>query len=146
MIKLVSANVLTINNLYLTKEGKNMDNEELYQQVKLFLNDVMLLHDLPKKHSKLLFKLWIISKSRTKLVLNSYVKHKLALESKITVGTLNNILTKMIEEELIFKVHQGTYQVSSLLDEIISISDQGYTELRIIYQTDEKKIVFDENE
>ena len=123
-----------------------MYNEELYQQVKIFLNDNILLHDLPKKHSKLLFKLWIISKNRTKLVLNSYVKHQLALESQITVGTLNNILTKMIEEELIFKVHQGTYQVSSLLDEITTMSDQGYTELKIIYQFGKKKIIFDKNE
>ncbi|WP_034550999.1 hypothetical protein [Carnobacterium funditum] len=123
-----------------------MENKELYSQVEVFLKDIMLLHDLPKKHSKLLFELWIMSKSRTKLVLNSYVKSKLANKLKITVGTLNNILTKMIEEKLIFKTNKGTYQVSSLLDEINVISNQGYAELRIMYQIGKKKIIINEDQ
>lgn len=122
-----------------------MENDELYNQVKVFLKDIMLLHDLPQKHSKLLFELWIKDRNDKKLVLNSYVKNKLANKFKISLGTLNNILTKMIEKKLIFKINNGTYQVSLLLDEINTIASKGYTELKIKYQIDKKRIIINED-
>ncbi|SEK78226.1 hypothetical protein SAMN04488700_0144 [Carnobacterium iners] len=121
-----------------------MEKDELYNQVEVFLKDIMLLHDLPKKHSKLLFELWIKDQNDRKLVLNSYVKNKLANKLRISVGTLNNILTKMIEEKLIFKINNGTYQVSSLLDEINTIVSKGYVEIKIKYQIGKKKFIIDE--
>lgn len=122
-----------------------MENAELYNQVKVFLKDIMLLHDLPQKHSKLLFELWIRDSADKKLVLNSYVKNKLANKMKISVGTLNNILTKMLEKKLIFKMNNGTYQVSLLLDEINRIANKGYVELKIQYQIDKKIIIINED-
>lgn len=122
-----------------------MENDELYNQVKVFLKDIMLLHELPPKHSKLLFELWIKDRNDKKLVLNSYVKNKLADKFKISVGTLNNILTKMLEKKLIFKINNGTYQVSLLLDEINTIASKGHTELKIKYQIDKKRIIINED-
>ena len=120
-----------------------MEDEKLFQLAKLYLEDILLLGGIPRKQSKLLFTLWKMSKSSAMLVLNPYVKEKVAKQSGITVGTLNNKLTKMKESNLLFKTSNGNYELSPILDNIITLSEEEKVVLTVVYQNGEKEIIMD---
>lgn len=121
-----------------------MEDEKLFQLAKLYLEDILLLCGIPRKQSKLLFTLWKMSKSNAMLVLNPYVKEKIAKQSGITVGTLNNKLTKMKESNLLFKTSNGNYELSPILDNIITLSEEKKVVLTVVYQNGKKEIIMDE--
>ena len=121
-----------------------MEDEKLFQLAKLYLEDILLLCGIPKKQSNLLFTLWKMSKSKSMLVLNPYVKEKIAKQSGITVGTLNNKLTKMKESNLLFKTSNGNYELSPILDNIIVLSEEKKVVLTVVYQNGKKEIIMDD--
>lgn len=90
------------------------DKEPNY--VKLYLDNLVLLNGLPKGTSDTLFELLKYMSYENMIILNPYVREKIAnaLNFK-TVQSLNNNLNKLVKNGILENIGRGTYRANPFL-------------------------------
>ena len=91
--------------------------------IKIYLDYVMYINDMPKKHSGLLMHLIeYMSYAQADvdygghvIYVNAHMKRIIADKLNITLGSLNNALTELVKSEVLYRVASGTYQVSPFI-------------------------------
>jgi hypothetical protein len=84
-----------------------VDDEPNY--VKLYLEDICQLNELPKTSSKLLNELLKLMDYKNRVLLPSGIKKEIANNLSLSVGTLNNDITKLIKKGIIKRESTGVY-------------------------------------
>lgn len=77
--------------------------------IKLYLDDLILLCDLPTKSSAILWELIKNMSYDNEIALNSYRKKKIIETLDIKMSTLNNALSSFVKKEILFRVGPGTF-------------------------------------
>ena len=89
--------------------------------IKLYLQDVLYLSNLPTRHSQLLYELLKRSSYATPeegmmVYVNSELKRRIAKELGITnLGSLDNALSDLVKGKIIYRVGRGTYTFNPYL-------------------------------
>ena len=77
--------------------------------IKLYIDDLILINDLPSSSSNIL---WELIKGLTydnQIVLNSSIKKRICSNLDIKMPTLNNALTKFTKKEILYRVEPGIF-------------------------------------
>ena len=89
--------------------------------IKLYLQDILYLSDLPKTHDKVLISLlkkatWASSELGMVVTLSAGMKRIIAeqLEFK-NVRTINNVISDFVKADILFRIDTGVYQLSPYL-------------------------------
>lgn len=87
--------------------------------VKLYLQDILYLSDMPKSHENILFELlkratYAGDKYGMTVTLSSGMKQIIANELKIkNVRSINNALSELVKGNVLFRIATGVYQFNS---------------------------------
>lgn len=89
--------------------------------VKLYLQDVLYLSDIPNKHTQVLYELlkrstYAGDKDGMQVIVNSYVKNciKENLEFK-NIGSISNAITDLVKGKILYRVGTGAYNFNPYL-------------------------------
>lgn len=77
--------------------------------IKLYLDDLILINNLPTSSSNIL---WELVKGITydnEIMLNSSVKKRICARLDIKMQTLDNALTKFVKKQILFRVEKGIF-------------------------------------
>jgi len=77
--------------------------------IRLYLQDICKLNDIPKTGSKLLNELLKYTSYDNKILLPSAIKKEIAKKLDTTVGTLDNALSKLTKKEILRREGTGVY-------------------------------------
>ena len=112
--RMTSLEETIINNDVIEMKTRNVLVESEPPYVKLYLDDIVMLHDLPKSCSDVLFAL--IKNSMTysnTLIINNYIKDEvvkmLGYKSRQSVS---NAITKFIKADILRRISSGVYTLN----------------------------------
>lgn len=80
--------------------------------IKLYLDTVLYLKDLPKGLNTVLYALLKRMSYGNQLVLNAALKRQIAREIELSVSSINNAITKFVKGELLERIDTGLYRVN----------------------------------
>lgn len=80
--------------------------------IKLYLDTVLYLKDLPKGLNTILYALLKRMSYGNQLVLNAALKRQIAEEIDLSVSSINNAITKFVKGELLERIDTGLYRVN----------------------------------
>ena len=83
--------------------------------IKLYLNDIARLNDLPKGANQILLQFLKLMAYDNTFTINSYHKKNIAEKLDTTIATINNTLTKLTQEGVITRVSSGVYMFNPFL-------------------------------
>ena len=83
--------------------------------VKLYINDLMLINDLPTKASNALMELIKLVTFDNKIILNGAIKKDICSRLNIKPQTLNNNLTSFVKKEILYRLDTGIYMPNPYL-------------------------------
>jgi len=109
--------------------------------VKMYLDDLILLNNLPKLSSDLLYELIKLINYENKIVLNGALKKDIAKKINVEPKSLNNTLTKFGKKDILIRLDTGIYMVNPEL-----FARGSWTDIRKIRgKYLQLKITYDEN-
>jgi predicted transcriptional regulator len=111
-----------------------MDRNAEFVKVKQFLEDVLVLHGMPKSMAHLLFELLAFINLQENLIINSFLKNDLASKTKMNKGTIDNSITKLNEVGLLIRLGRGTYALHPVLNEAQKLLKNKTAKMEIIYK------------
>ena len=80
--------------------------------IKLYLDTVLYLKDLPKGLNTVLYALLKRMSYGNQLVLNAALKRQIAREIELSVSSINNAITKFVKGEMLERIDTGLYRVN----------------------------------
>jgi len=83
--------------------------------VKLYLDDILYLSDLPKGLNSILYALLKRMAYGNQLVLNAALKRQIAREVNLGTSSVNNAITKFVKGQLLKRIDTGIYLVNPQL-------------------------------
>jgi hypothetical protein len=83
--------------------------------VKLYLDDICILNNLPKTSSSILNELLVYANYNNEISLSVGVKNKIVKKLEITKGHLDNTLTKLTKSEILKNIDRGLYMLSPFI-------------------------------
>lgn len=83
--------------------------------IKLYLRDILYLSDLQTNQSGLLLQLLMRMNYTNEIVLNSHVKKEIAKQLDISVGTIDNNLSKFVDGKILERIGRGVYTANPFL-------------------------------
>lgn len=89
------------------KSQRQVDNDEPY--IKLFIKDICKLNDIPTAGNNILNELLKYINYENKVLLPMGVKKKIVEKLGISMGTLDNNITKLIKKDIIKREDTGIY-------------------------------------
>lgn len=110
-----------------TGEIKREEVDKTYQfpseppYIKLYLQDILYLSDLPKTHDKVLISLlkkatWASAEMGMVVTLSAGMKRIIAEQLGFkNTRTINNVITDFVKADILFRIDTGVYQLSPYL-------------------------------
>lgn len=80
--------------------------------VKVYLDNILYLTDLPKGLNSTLYALLNRMSYGNQLVINAALKRQIAAEIDLSVSSINNAITKFVKGELLKRIDTGLYLVN----------------------------------
>lgn len=111
------------------------------QYVKFYIDDLILINELPTKSSSILWELVKLTAWGNKIILNGAIKKDICARLDIKMSTLNNALSNFVKKEILYRLDTGIYMPNPYL---FARGDWEYIDdLRLIvdYKPDGKKSV-----
>ncbi|MDN5371742.1 MAG: hypothetical protein PWR19_788 [Carnobacterium sp.] len=102
------------------------------------LTDYMQVKGFPKSTAPLLHELLKVTSGDGRIVVNAALKREISGKIQISVGSIDNLISKMSEERLLIRVDRGMYEPISELKNLFQKSN--IIGMSIIYSDDEKQI------
>ena len=89
------------------------DNEPSY--IKLYLNDICKLNDIPKTGNDVLNELLQLVNYDNEIVLSSGIKNRIVKQLGIKKGSLDNNIYKLTKQGILSRIDRGIYMLNPLL-------------------------------
>lgn len=105
----------------------------------LLLEDYVQLRGLTKSFAPLLYELISAGSRGGKIIVNASLKRDMGSRIKATVGSIDNMITRLVEAEILIRIDRGMYAVSGEL-EGVSYKAEDTIKLTITYNNEEKNI------
>ena len=96
----------------IVKKDRTVKIEKEPDYIKLYLQDICKLNDLPKTSSKLLKKLLKYSNYENLILLPSYIKKIIAKELETSIPTIDNSLSKLTKKGILRREGTGVYRLN----------------------------------
>lgn len=113
--------------------------------IKLYIDDLILLNDLPTKSSAILWELLRNMSYDNEIALNAYRKKKIIENLDIKMSTLNNALSSFVKKEILYRVGSGTYIPNPYLFARGSWDDISDLRMIVNYKAGKKEIQLEIN-
>lgn len=94
------------------KNEKDVVVEREPDYIKLYIDGILLLTDLPKGMNDALQHLLRGMSYQNIIVLNSGIKRMIAADLGITTGRLNNIISQLSKKEIMKRIETGVYRLN----------------------------------
>ena len=104
-----------------------------------FLTDYVQVNGYSKSVVSLLYELLKNMNQDGKIVVNAALKRDISKKIQITVGSIDNMIGKIIEEGLLNRLDRGMYEPSKELKQIMQESET--LEMIIVYSDEGKRII-----
>ena len=108
--------------------------------IKVYLDDLILLCDLPTKSSAILWELIKNMSYNNEIVLNSYRTKKIIETLDIKMSTHNNALSSFVKKEILFRVGSGTFMPNPYLFARGSWDDIAELRMIVSYKAGKREI------
>ncbi|MGV3329975.1 replication/maintenance protein RepL, partial [Streptococcus suis] len=109
--------------------------------IKLYLDTVLYLKDLPKGLNTILYALLKRMSYGNQLVLNAALKRQIAEEIDLSVSSINNAITKFVKGELLERIDTGLYRVNPHLFGKGEWKDIAKIRLEVAFDSEGKTIM-----
>lgn len=87
--------------------------------IKLYLDDIIYLKDLPKTHGPILYELLkhmsYAADEGQMIYINAAMKKQIAKNTGFKIGTINNAITALVKGDIFKRIDTGAYQVNPFL-------------------------------
>ena len=83
--------------------------------IKLYLQDICKLNDIPKTYSKLLNELLKYSSYDNMILIPTYIKEKISKDLNMNIGTVSNSLSQLTKNEILKREGKGAYRLNPFL-------------------------------
>jgi len=89
--------------------------------IKLYLQDILYLTDIPSKHEKVLYELlkrttYAGDKNGMEVIVNSALKRRIAKELYLkNIGSISNAITDLVKGKILYRKDVGIYQFNPYL-------------------------------
>lgn len=104
-----------------------------------FLTDYVQVNGFSKSIVSLLHELLKNMNQDGKIVVNAALKRDISKKIQITVGSIDNMMGRMIEEGLLSRLDRGMYEPSRELKQMMQ--ELGTLEMTIVYSDEGKRII-----
>lgn len=94
------------------EEDKTINWGKEPNYVKIYLDTILYLSDLPKGLNSILYALLKRMSYGNQLVINAALKRQIANEIDLSPSSINNAITKFVKGELLERVDTGLYRVN----------------------------------
>lgn len=118
----------------------NLKYEESFDDVRVYLEDFLFLHDAPKNLSLLIYELLFESRNQSYILINSFIKAEIAKRTGLSKGTIDNALTKLTECRLLIRKGRGVYEAHEGLLKSRELSQGKSVHVHVTYQDKMKTI------
>ena len=108
----------------------------------LLLADYIQVRGLTKGFAPLLYELIRVRNQDGKIIVNASLKRDIGSRIKATVGSIDNMITRLVEAEILIRIDRGMYAVSGELEEL-SYKSEDIIEMTITYNDATKNIKID---
>jgi len=102
------------------------------------LADYIQIRGLTKGFTPLLYEIISTKNQDGKIIVNASLKRDIGSRIKATVGSIDNMITRLVEAEILIRIDRGMYVVSGELEEL-SYKDEDIIEMTITYNNDKTK-------
>lgn len=109
--------------------------------IKLYLDDILYLSDLPKGLNSTLYALLKRMSYGNQLVINAALKRQIANEIGLSVSSINNAITKFVKGRLLERIDTGLYLVNPHLFGKGEWKDIAKIRLNVIFDSNGKTIM-----
>lgn len=109
----ISRTVVNEDGLIKTKEEEktiNWGSEPNY--IKIYLDTVLYLKDLPKGLNGILYAFLKRMSYGNQIVVNAALKRQIAKELELSLSSINNAISKFVKGELLYREDTGIYKVN----------------------------------
>lgn len=106
------------------------------------LEDYLQVKGLTKSFAPLIIELFRFINLDGKVLINASLKRDMGSRIQATVGSIDNMITKLVEGDVLTRVDRGMYVFNIELNELVDTTYKKLT-LKVEYQDDEKKITID---
>jgi hypothetical protein len=86
------------------------DDEPYY--IKLYIADLCKLNDIPKSGNNTLNELLKLTDYQNEIVLNSHIKGRIRKKLGISIGSLDNNITRLVKQEVLQRIGRGTLKLN----------------------------------
>lgn len=83
--------------------------------IKLYLNDLVMLKDIPQWVSGVLYALLKHMNYQNEIILNATIKKRIAVDLDIVTRTIDNALVTFVKKNVLFRIGAGVYQANPYL-------------------------------
>ena len=83
--------------------------------VKFYIDDLILINNLPTKSSAVLWELVKNTTYENKIILNGSIKKDICAKLNIKMPTLNNTLSSFVKKEILYRLDTGVYMPNPYL-------------------------------
>jgi len=111
-------------------------------KILLLLTDYIQIKGLTKSFAPLLFELISVKNKDCKIIVNASLKRDIGSRIKATVGSIDNMFTRLVEVGILIRLDRGMYAVNSEL-EGLSYEDIDNIHMKITYNDKTKNIEID---
>ena len=98
----------------------------------IVLEDYLLLKGLTKSFAPLLKELLLAINRKNQIVLNASLKRNIGRVINVTVGSIDNMITKLVNQKILIRIDRGLYEVNQELNEV-DILDNGIILMTVAY-------------
>lgn len=117
-----------------------MKNSTEFEQSKIYLEDLLLLHGVPKTLALFLFELLNYMNKDNHIVVNAFIKKELAEKVQISKGTIDNAFTKLNDSGLLERLDRGVYIPQPTLLIVSKLSKGNSVSIKVTYNKNKKEI------
>ena len=83
--------------------------------IKLYIDHIAFIHKLPKSLPSVIFELLKLMNYEQQIILNSFVKNKIAENLNVTNQHIDNSISKLVKQKILIRIGAGTYNINSFI-------------------------------
>lgn len=94
---------------------KTLKVEREPDYIKLYIQDLTLLNELPKSNGTILNECLKYMNYENQISLNSYMKKRISDKINLSVETINKAIQSLCDKGILFRVYRGVYEANPYL-------------------------------
>ncbi len=107
--------------------------------MKRIFRDYLLLHDLNDQYSEFIFLCIKEMNKNNEVILNAAIKKRIIEKLDIKIGSLNNMITRLVNEGIIIRTDRSVYRLANEL-EMMLMTENEIAKIVLCYKKEDRTI------